>query len=264
MDVYSKQAEYIMPTIKRVLANSILTDFEKQAFEVLKNWDYFAREDSIGATLFFVTHKILFEMTLKDDLSPILYNLILNTPYSHGFFDRFIVENENSKLWDIRTTEMIEKKDDIILLAFKKAVFSLKENLSENMQEWRWGRIHQILFAHPLDSDERVSKTFNVGLIPTSGARETIKAASYRFESSLFFTDIDGAAFRQVCDMKEPEECDIIIDLGQSGWAKTDGYSNALPLYLDGKFWDTSMNPKKYRNGSKGEFKIIPISKVRR
>ncbi|MGC8926292.1 MAG: penicillin acylase family protein [Myxococcota bacterium] len=264
MDVYSKQAEYIMPTIKKVLSNSTLTDFEKRAFEFLKNWDYSAREDSIGATLFFVTHKILFEMTLKDNLSPVLYNLILNTPYSHGFFDRFIVENENSKLWDIKTTEIIEKKDDIILLAFKKAVFSLRENLTDNIQEWRWGRIHQILFAHPLGSDERVSKTFNVGLIPTSGARETVKAASYRFESSLFFTDIDGAAFRQVCDMREADECDIIIDLGQSGWAKTDGYSNALPLYLKGEFWDTSMNPKKYRESLRGEIRILPISKIKR
>ncbi len=264
MDIYSKQAEYLMPVFKNALKDAILDEFEKKAFGVMSNWDFLATVESTGATIFFTTHKVIFEMTLKDDLSPLLYNLILNTPYSHGFFDRFIAENTDSKLWDIRTTEVTEKRDDIILLSFKKAVSELRSELKENISDWKWGRVHQILFAHPLGADKRVEKTFNVGGIPTSGARETVKAASYRFENGLFFTDIDGAAFRQVCDMKEALECDIIIDLGQSGWAKTQGYSNALPLYLEGKFWDTSMDPGSYSKDASGTLRIIPVSKTRR
>ncbi len=264
MDVYSKQAEYLIPTIKGAIVSADLDDFEKNAFNILQKWDLYADKNSVGATIFFTTHKILFEMTLKDDLSPVLYNLILKTPYSHGFFDRFIVENEDSRLWDIRSTEKIEKKNDVILLSFKKAVAELRSVLGDNINDWAWGRLHKIIFVHPLGSDKRVEKTFNIGGIPTSGARETIKAAFYRYENELFFGDIDGAAFRQVCDMKDVSECDIIIDLGQSGWAKTDGYSNALPLYLEGKFWDTSMSPDVYKKDLKGVLRIIPVSKIKK
>lgn len=264
LDIYSKQAEYLMPILKNALKNAVLDELEKKAFDVMSNWDFLATEESIGATIFFTTHKVIFEMTLKDDLSPLLYSLILNTPYSHGFFDKFLAENANSKLWDIKSTEGIEKRDDVIILSFKKAISELKSELSENLNEWKWGRVHQILFAHPLGSDKRLEKMFNVGGIPTSGARETVKAASYRFESGLFFTDIDGAAFRQVCDIGDVLECDIIIDLGQSGWAKTQGYSNALPLYLKGKFWETSMDLEDYSKDASGTLKIVPISKTRR
>lgn len=258
MDVYSKQAEYIIPIIKDTLNKERLDGIEKQAYDILKEWNLFADSESIGATIFFTMHKNMFEMALKDDLSSVLYNLILNTGYSHGFFDKFIVENSNSPIWDIKGTERVEKKSDIILMSFKKAVSDLKAKLGDDLNNWKWGNIHKIKFAHMLGSDKRVEKTFNVGGISTSGARETIKAATYRFSDSLDFEDIDGAAFRQVCDMKEVSECDIIIDLGQSGWASTDEYSNALPLYLRGEYWDTSMEPEKYRKNSAGILKILP------
>lgn len=264
MDVYSKQAEYIMPVIKDALSKGRFRGLEEEALKILMEWNMFADADSVGASLFFIIHRNIFEMTLRDDLSAVLYNLILNSPYSHGFFDVFIVEKGDSKLWDIKVTEKVEKRDDIIAMSFIKTVSQLRERFGDNVSEWRWGNLHRILFAHPLGADSRVRKTFNVGGIPTSGARETVKAASYKFENSLSFTDVDGAAFRQVCDTSDLAECDIIIDLGQSGWAVTAGYTNALSTYLRGEYWDTSMDPQKYSKDSKGIIRLLPRSRCKK
>ncbi len=99
--------------------------------------------------------------------------------------------------------------------ALDRAGTDLADRFGRNPAEWRWGRLHQAVFAHPL-----------LGGIPVLGALTTARVTIPGDDTTLFrgggglpvgFAAVHGAAYRGVYDLAELDRSRFITVPGQSG-----------------------------------------------
>lgn len=258
MDVYVKQADRLLPSLLAAVEGVQLSGVEKRALEQLKGWDRFADMKSIGASVFFATYRMAWELTLKDDLSPMLYQLILMNVSCHGFFDRLWAEVPQAKIFDLKDTPAKETRDDILVAAFRAAVKKLRSKFGPDLAKWQWGELHHLTFKHPFGSQGLLAGAFNVGPISLAGARETVWAAAFGWGDDLSFPVLWGPVFRHMYDFGAPEQSGFVLDLGQSGWPGTPHYQNALPDWKEGRLWPASMEGGEYGKKALGILKLTP------
>jgi penicillin G amidase len=258
-DVYVKQADRLLPSLLVALKEANLSNLEQKAFMELEGWKRYADVDSVGASIFFATYRMAWELTLKDDLSPVLYQLIVANVTCHGFFDRLWAEVPQARIFDIKDTPARETRDEVLLAAFRGAVKRLAQKLGPDVSKWHWGRLHTLTFKHPFGSWKPLAATFNGGTIPVPGARETVWAEGFEWRDDFSFPVSWGPVFRHVYDFGAEGQSGLVTDLGQSGWPGTSDYRNALPLWKEGKLWSASMDERIYREKALGMLQLTPF-----
>jgi penicillin amidase len=258
-DVYVKQADRLLPSLLGAVEGMQLEGTPVRAREALKSWDRQARTDSVGATIFFATYREAWELALKDDLPPELHKLVCAYPYVFGFFDRLWAVLPDSTFFDDKNSTTVERRGDVLRAAFASAVRKLAQRFGPDLSAWQWGKLHAIEFEHVFGGNASLKETFNVGPTPIPGAHGTVwKAGWTRWEPELSFSVKYGPAFRQVFDFGAPGEGGMVVDLGQSGWAGTDHYANAVGDWTEGRLWPLSMDEARYSAGSLGTLVLTP------
>jgi penicillin amidase len=260
LDIYVKQAERLLPPLVETMRKAEMSETEEAAFKLLESWDRRAAADNIGATLYFATYHEAWELTLMDDLSQTLYEFLSAFGYLSGFFDRLWAENPDAAIWDLKGTDNIrEKRNDILEMAYKRAVANLKKQYGGDVYKWKWGRVHQIEFTHPFGEVKEVRSTFNHGPLPHPGARDTVWLAEGSWNDADYsYKAWHGPAFRHVVDMASVDSAGMITDLGQSGWPSTPAYSNAFNDWNSGRLWNVSLDEVKFSTGAKGVLYLLP------
>jgi len=260
-DSYVKQAERLMPDIFKALEGVELTAQEQKALDAMKAWDMMATRDSVGASVFFSTYREAWVLGLEDDLPVLFKKMVRIFSITYGFFDTLWADRPDAKVWDMKGTPKVETRDDILVVAFKGAVKRLDRVLGPKVPEWRWGRLHTITFHHSFGK-AIPGGAFDVGPFETDGSWETVWAAGGGFWGDYdTFPVSEGPAFRQVLDFAEPENSNMIVDLGQSGWPATPAYSNAFEDWNNGRLWKLSMNPEVFGQGQPSVMKLVPVTK---
>ncbi len=258
-DVYSKQAEALLPVLLHALEQASLRENEHKVLYHLKTWDRYVETDSTGASLFYVTRRLAWEATFKDDLSASLYKRLSRIKYVHGLFDRLWLEEPNAAVFDIKETRVVETRDDILVLAFRQAVQRLGEQFGPDASGWTWGRLHTLIFAHPFGQEERLAETFNSGPMPLPGARGTVWAETGLWpDNELHFPVKYGPAMRMIADMADADSLYLIVDLGQSGHATAKSYRNGLEAWRKGGLWKLSMNADDTKTNPLGTLHLLP------
>ncbi|MCZ7586801.1 MAG: penicillin acylase family protein [Deltaproteobacteria bacterium] len=211
-----------------------------------------------GASIFYMTLRAAWKLTFEDDLSPKLYALMVETAYNYALLDRLIAEVPDARVFDRKDTPGVETRDDIIARAFKESVARLAAAFGDDPVEWWWGKLHKLTFPHPLGSVSALSSTFNVGPHPMPGALEVPFAEGFNYEGDLEFSVRYGPAFRMIHDFGAEDDGGMVVDLGQSGWAKTDYYANGFRSWREGKVWKLSMDKERYSKNALGTLTLAP------
>ncbi len=138
-------------------------------------------------------------------------------------------------------------KSTLTLLASDK--FKTAFNNSTNQNDYRWGKLHRIVFAHPLDSIFSVPPAggyfpqplANLPGLPVDGAYQTVDAANHSLRSSTDsgFMWAHGASQRSVA-LGLPNGIKGVSSLpgGISGVLGSPLYFNLLPEYLVNRTYD--------------------------
>ncbi|MGH7788089.1 MAG: penicillin acylase family protein [Candidatus Binatia bacterium] len=104
-----------------------------------------------------------------------------------------------STLWDDRTTEAVETRDEILLRALSDGLLFLAQVFdSAQPSDWLWGDIHRAAFQHFFGTAGIMS--FNIGNIPAPGSRFTVNPAGYSLnaDSAAGFVFSSGPSERFV------------------------------------------------------------------
>ncbi|HJL19792.1 MAG TPA: penicillin acylase family protein [Sandaracinaceae bacterium LLY-WYZ-13_1] len=116
----------------------------------------------------------------------------------------------DSVVWDDLTTEtVVETRDERVVQAVLAAVAWLEDNLGDDWDEWRWGRLHAVRFEQvvppvadpgivsipPVGSDE-----FPIGF-PRHGDYGAVDVGNYSMWNGERFTHGSGASQRLVVEM---------------------------------------------------------------
>ncbi|MDI6767725.1 MAG: penicillin acylase family protein [Bacteroidota bacterium] len=217
-----------------------------EALVYLRNWDYRCTPSDIASTIinmFFIRllHNLYEDELGKEVFHDFLYSLVI--PYR---VTSKLLQKDNSPWFDDVTTDTIETKGMIVRKSFIDAVNELKAAHGTEMKTWQWGKVHEVLFQHPLGSRQPLDKVFNIGPFSVGGSEQTIFKGAFQLNKP--FNLFAGPSMRQIIDLAQPKSAYMIITLGQSGQPLHKHYDDQVSLWLNGGYRYVTIDWSKIKN----------------
>jgi penicillin G amidase len=264
-DVYSKQGERLARFFVAAGERSEESNdpVSSRALEALRAWDFRLTVESVGATVFHVVYQFAFENILKDEMSEAVFRVYEDDFTIDTAFDN-LLEKEQSDLFDDRSTERIETKQEILARSMKDAIAFLKKEFGRDVQSWMWGKAHTVTMEHmALGKVPVLKEMFNVGPFPMPGGRHTVNNATYLLSDRAPIATFVGSSFREINDMSKPGEMLDIIPLGASGISSSTHYRDQTRKWLNGEYNLLSMDPEEIRKGAEEELVLRPAGRLK-
>ncbi len=210
------------------------------ALAYLKNWDFKFAQSDVATAIFssFMVH--LLHNTFEDEMGPDLFqDFVFFDAIPYRVIDHLLSQNNSSWFDDVRTPE-VETKNDIIRKSLNDALDELRQSLGHELKTWRWGVLHTVTFNHLFGKVKPLDRVFNIGPFPIDGGATTVAKTEFRI-ANPYAVEV-GPTLRQVIDMAEPLDADIVITSGESGQPLFKHYNDQTPLWLTGGYYRMTMN----------------------
>ena len=247
-DVKSSTVSNISKHLLKSVVQSNLTASERKVFSILENWDGSYLKTSVGPTIY---NRFLYEFlkaTYKDELGD-GFELFINSQLQDKVLSSQ-VNRENSIWWDDVSSEgKVEKRSDIISIAFKRSIVFLQNQLGENIDNWTWNRVISVEHEHTIGKAGGLLRSFfNVGPFETIGGNEVINNQIFKLDSTGYYKVTAGPSTRRVIDFSDIENSQAILPTGQSGNVFSEYYKDQTQKYLEGKFVKMMLNQQEIEN----------------
>jgi penicillin amidase len=146
--------------------------------------------------------------------------------------------------------DTIEKKvdDEAFTEALRATIADLTRSQGPDVGGWRWGKIHQIHFRHPLG----VAR-FNRGPVSRPGDGNTVNSTS-----GSAFRQTNGASFRMVLDVSNWDNSVMTNVPGESGDPESPFYSNLLDEWAEGRYHPMAFSRKAVEEATVDRLKLVP------
>ncbi len=105
-----------------------------------------------------------------------------------------------------------------------------------DMSQWKWGREHVALLRHKVYSHIPLLDRLSDLSMPASGGFYTLdRGGGFEVPADQPFARTQGAGFRGIYDLSDPDKSRFIIATGESGHIFSPHYRDLAPLWIDGK-----------------------------
>ncbi|WP_347050797.1 penicillin acylase family protein [Flavobacterium olei] len=244
-DNTSDVAVEVVKNLVSVLNHETLSKEEKQVLNVLKSWKGTTNLEDIAPTIYNKWIYLYLKNTFQDEMGKENFDLFLGISTGKQVIANQI-KNENSVWWDnIQTKNKKETRTDIISKAFRDAVISLKNQLGNNISEWKWGTVHTVEHEHPLGKVKALRGLFNVGPFNSPGSNEVINNLFFGFNDEGKYYTKGGPSTRRIVDFADVENSWSILPTGQSGNPFSKHYDDQAEMYNAGKFRKMKLNKEE-------------------
>ncbi|HET8954489.1 MAG TPA: penicillin acylase family protein [Solirubrobacterales bacterium] len=137
-------------------------------------------------------------------------------------------------LWEEADEELIGRPwDGLVLEALAGALDDLSERFGPDPEAWRWGRIHELKFPHPLgDANPLFDRLLNRRL-RAGGAQETVSQIAY--DPNDPYNAVWAPSWRMIADPADPDRSRWQTFTGQSGHPASPHYDDLQVDWLDGR-----------------------------
>lgn len=241
-DNTSATAKTIVANMTKPINESNLSEKEKQALVVLKQWNSTHNLEDVAPTIYNKWVYFYLKATFEDELGTENFKLILGTHIIKQVVEAQS-QNAASPWWDNLTTkDKKETQTDILTQSFKEAIVSLEKQLGANVNEWKWEKVHAIEFQHPIGRLKLFSKFFNVGTFPIAGSNEVINNQMFFYSDDSKYTIKAGPSTRRIIDFSDIENSWGVLPTGQSGNPMSKHYDDQSDLFVNGKFRKMKLN----------------------
>ncbi|MFO7576082.1 MAG: penicillin acylase family protein, partial [Bacteroidales bacterium] len=254
-DQRSDYAAILVPVLLNALSDIGLNgENEIKALALLKDWNYVMSPDEEAPTVFeFFRMAFAYEL-IADELGE-LYSSLPGI-YRDYYIYRTIMTGPD-KWVDNTTTAEIETLDDIMRLAFSKAVGNMTAEIEQRgLSDWKWGDLHTMTLEHPMGSVSLVNRLFklNSPAYRTGGSYHTVSPYSY---GAGFYVN-NGASQRHIYNTADWDESYSIIPTGNSGVPSSPYYLSQTEWYIDGRFYRDHFTEKAVRENSVHNLILTP------
>ncbi|MFQ6617170.1 MAG: penicillin acylase family protein, partial [Fidelibacterota bacterium] len=244
------------------------TPLEERILKKMDNWDLNLTPESPEAAVFEVFQYKMAENTFSDEmqeLTPFFIGKgITAVNPTNSFIGRSfqvlrkLMKDEQNHWFDIKDTPKREDLHRIMRRSFDQTITFLKQNMGKNPDLWEWGKIHRIIFVHPLGLVKPMNYIFNKGPFPLGGDTNTIFQAAYApgepYDAKAFV-----ASYRQIIDLSDLDNSISINTTGQSGLVGSTHYDDMIDSWLNMKYHPMIMNSEVIRKISSFKLNLIPV-----
>jgi penicillin amidase len=137
-------------------------------------------------------------------------------------------------LWEEGDEELIGRPwEDLVLEALAGALDDLGDRFGPEPEGWRWGRVHEMKFPHPLgDANPLFDRLLNRRL-RAGGAQETVSQIAY--DPNDPYNAVWAPSWRMVAAPADPDSSRWQMFTGQSGHPASPHYDDLQPDWLEGR-----------------------------
>jgi penicillin amidase len=137
-------------------------------------------------------------------------------------------------LWEEGDEALIGRPwDELVLEALAGALDDLEERFGRDPQGWRWGRIHEMEFPHPLGEANPVLRRLFNRRLRAGGAQETVSQIAY--DPNDPYRAVWAPSWRMVADPTDPDGSRWQMFTGQSGHPASPHYDDLQADWLEGR-----------------------------
>jgi penicillin amidase len=218
---------------------------EVRAIERLKSWDGNLDPRTIAGTIYHAFTVVFAQAVVRaavdDDRlmerylnkSGVELFAVVSSPWR--FHARLLeLWEEADPAW-FATAERPEGRawDEVALEALEAALDGLEERYGADPDRWRWGRVHEVQFAHPFGAANPLfARIFN-RTVPAGGASETVTQNGYLATDP--FKGVWGPVYRMLADLGDDRRSRWQLTTGQSGQPGSRHYDDMLDGWLNGR-----------------------------
>jgi len=199
----------------------------RKAAELLGAWDFQMKADSAGGAIFALTYQALVEqLFLKSLGEKDFYGFTDHQPLAARLVRKVFLDGRTKWLNGTSPERVMQK-------SFQQAVKRGKSLMGGNPSDWKWGKIHNTVFLHPLTARSRfLELLYHVGPVPLSGAGDTLDYAAW--SKTHPFQVVGGVSLRQISDMSQPPELFGISPMGASAHFFSTHYKDQTTAWAKG------------------------------
>jgi penicillin amidase len=137
-------------------------------------------------------------------------------------------------LWEEGDEELIGRPwDGLVAEALAGALDDLGDRFGPDPDDWRWGRVHEMKFPHPLgDANPLFERLLNRRL-RAGGAQETVSQIAY--DPNDPYNAVWAPSWRMVGDPADPDRSRWQMFTGQSGHPASPHYDDLQVDWLEGR-----------------------------
>ena len=252
MDFYSIPGKELQLHFDRISGSN---DSEQQMLDHFKGWNCFLTADSIGGCVYQMIRSEMVRLLLEKALGRDLILDITGAPFHEllsGITELYGHDTTMLlRLLDDRDSQLMNLaggKERLMQKALKSSIIKLTKLLGKNMGDWHWGKLHQLLFEHPIGKKKPFDKVFNIGPIPIGGDTDTVHQTAFYNERGFAGTLV-CPSYRQLIDLGDLRKSLNMMAPGNSGQVGSLFYNNLTEKWLNGKFkkmsWGEKVRGKK-------------------
>ena len=137
-------------------------------------------------------------------------------------------------LWAEGDEELIGRPwDGLVLEALAGALDDLGERFGPEPEGWRWGRVHELKFPHPLGDANPIFDRLLNRRLRAGGAQETVSQIAY--DPNDPYNAVWAPSWRMLADPTDPDRSRWQMFTGQSGHPASPHYDDLQVDWLDGR-----------------------------
>jgi len=211
---------------------------ERRALEMLRSWDGRMSPDSVAASIYQA-----FLLRLAREVAR---ETIGDRDLAERWLDRadngFIAHVTSPWRWHAHLMDLWEEADpellgrpwdDVALDALRGALDDLAERFGPDSDGWRWGRVHEMEFPHPLGGANPLLARLLNRRLRAGGAQETVAQIAY--DPGDPYRAVWAPSWRLVADPVEPARSRWQAFTGQSGHPGSRHYDDLQVDWLEGE-----------------------------
>jgi penicillin G amidase len=229
-DTYNDVGALLTPYL---LSIRLPSAYDRALQGVLRRWDYRQPAGSAGALVFNVVWRNVLAKTFHDQIP--------RPEWPDGgdrWFEvmRNLVRDPHSRWWDdVTTPRLRETRDDILRTALTTARGELTRDVSLNVRDWQWGKVHTLTLRNPTlgVSGSPVAFLFNRGPFPAPGGSSIVLANGW--DASHGYRVDAVPSMRMVVSLADLDASTWINLTGASGHAFDSHYDDQTKLWLAGR-----------------------------
>lgn len=212
-DVIHGRAQALVPALARIALDGPNKGIRKLG-EILRDWDGAYTTDAIGPTIFTAFWEQWLERVTRVRFPAAAVRLVASKA---GAVAERALLNDNPA-WFPPGTDLHQE----VIAALQDALSWLHKRVGTRRTQWRWGRLHTVLFAHPASANKVLANVLDVGPFETSGGTGTVRAAGASIAHPFVVTGL--STYRLVVDLAAPQNSLATTAGGQSGHPTSPNY----------------------------------------
>lgn len=227
----------------------------------LEGWNGRLDPESVGGTVYQVLVRQLSEAILAPHLDNVLRSKALglgdhplmqpvNEFQGQWLVSLLSILSEVSELWNLDHALLLED-----CLARTTAV--CRQKLGDDPNEWQWGKLHQITFAHAFGLVPGLSNLFNQGPFAIGGDENTVAQASIRPDLP-YDNNAISVSSRFIVDMGHIDQALAMHAPGQSGHVGSPHYGDLIDPWLNGGYYPLTWTQEATTAVAVGTLKLHP------